>query len=54
MAFRPSIQGLYVRSPGATVLRMAEAGTHPAQLDALFLTHVHSDHVQRRPWATSS
>jgi len=33
----------------ATGLRLAEAGTHPAQLDALFLTHVHSDHVQDVP-----
>jgi Metallo-beta-lactamase superfamily len=33
----------------ATALRLAEAGTHPAQLDALFLTHVHSDHVQDVP-----
>jgi ribonuclease Z len=33
----------------ATVLRMAEAGTHPARLDALFLTHVHSDHVHDVP-----
>ena len=33
----------------ATALRLAEAGTHPAQLDALFLTHVHSDHVHDVP-----
>src|SRR5262245_42468281 len=36
----------------ATVLRMAEAGTHPGQLDALFLTHVHSDHVHDVPDVT--
>jgi ribonuclease Z len=29
----------------ATVLRLMEAGTAPAALTALFLTHVHSDHV---------
>ena len=29
----------------ATVLRLAEAGTAVHELDALFLTHVHSDHV---------
>jgi len=29
----------------ATVLRLMEAGTPPAALTALFLTHVHSDHV---------
>ncbi len=28
-----------------TVLRLAEAGCAPHQLDAAFLTHVHSDHV---------
>ncbi|HEY5888344.1 MAG TPA: MBL fold metallo-hydrolase [Acidimicrobiales bacterium] len=28
-----------------TVLRLAEAGTDTHQLDALFVTHVHSDHV---------
>lgn len=28
-----------------TVLRLAEAGCGPHQLDAVFLTHVHSDHV---------
>jgi ribonuclease Z len=28
-----------------TVLRLAEAGTPAHELDALFLTHVHSDHV---------
>src|SRR5215813_7899788 len=33
----------------ATALRLAEAGTHPARLDALFLTHVHSDHVHDVP-----
>src|SRR5215470_7367001 len=33
----------------ATALRLAEAGTHPAELDALLLTHVHSDHVQDVP-----
>jgi ribonuclease Z len=33
----------------ATTLRLAEAGTHPARLDALFLTHVHSDHVHDVP-----
>ena len=33
----------------ATSLRLAEAGTHPARLDALFLTHVHSDHVHDVP-----
>jgi ribonuclease Z len=36
----------------ATVLRLAEAGTHPGRLDALFLTHVHSDHVQDVPDVT--
>lgn len=29
----------------ATVLRLTEAGCGPHQLDAVFLTHVHSDHV---------
>jgi ribonuclease Z len=29
----------------ATVLRLAEAGTGVHELDALFITHVHSDHV---------
>jgi len=29
----------------ATVLRLMEAGTPPSALTALFLTHVHSDHV---------
>lgn len=29
----------------ATVLRLAEAGVEPHQLDAVLLTHVHSDHV---------
>ena len=29
----------------ATALRMAEAGVHPSQLDAVFLTHHHSDHL---------
>jgi len=29
----------------ATALRLAEAGTHPAQLDAVFITHHHSDHI---------
>lgn len=29
----------------ATVLRLAEAGIEPYQIDAVFLTHVHSDHV---------
>lgn len=29
----------------ATVLRLAEAGLAPHQLSAIFLTHVHSDHV---------
>jgi ribonuclease Z len=29
----------------ATVLRLTEAGTPPSALTALFLTHVHSDHV---------
>jgi ribonuclease Z len=28
-----------------TVLRLAEAGVHAAGLDAVFVTHVHSDHV---------
>jgi len=28
-----------------TVMRLVEAGTHPSQLAALFVTHVHSDHV---------
>lgn len=28
-----------------TVLRLAEAGTAPHELDAVFITHVHSDHV---------
>jgi ribonuclease Z len=28
-----------------TVLRLTEAGAAPHQLDAVFLTHVHSDHV---------
>ncbi len=30
----------------ATALRLVDAGTHPTHLDALFLTHHHSDHVQ--------
>ena len=29
----------------ATALRLAEAGQHPAGLDAVFITHHHSDHV---------
>ncbi|HKY16682.1 MAG TPA: MBL fold metallo-hydrolase [Microthrixaceae bacterium] len=29
----------------ATVLRLAETGTAPHELDALFITHVHSDHL---------
>ena len=29
----------------ATTLRLAEAGVQPHELSALFLTHVHSDHV---------
>ena len=29
----------------ATALRIAEAGSHPARLDGLFLTHHHSDHL---------
>lgn len=29
----------------ATVLRLAEAGTSCGELDAVFLTHLHSDHV---------
>lgn len=29
----------------ATALRLAEAGLMPAQLDAVFITHHHSDHV---------
>jgi ribonuclease Z len=29
----------------ATVLRLAEAGTMTHELDALFVTHIHSDHV---------
>lgn len=29
----------------ATALRLAEAGQHPAYLDAVFLTHHHSDHL---------
>lgn len=29
----------------ATVMRLAEAGAAPHQLDALFVTHVHSDHL---------
>ena len=33
----------------ATVLRLAEAGVHAADLDALFVTHVHSDHVVDLP-----
>jgi len=28
-----------------TVLRLADAGTTPAELTALFLTHIHSDHL---------
>lgn len=46
--------GALVRSDGvalqfdagrATVLRLAEAGVSGAELDAVFLTHLHSDHV---------
>jgi ribonuclease Z len=33
----------------ATVLRLVEAGTAPHDLTALFLTHVHSDHVVDLP-----
>ncbi len=33
----------------ATVLRLMEAGTPPHALSALFLTHVHSDHVVDLP-----
>lgn len=29
----------------ATALRIAEAGSHPSLLDAVFLTHHHSDHI---------
>jgi ribonuclease Z len=29
----------------ATVLRLLEAGVQPTDLDAVFITHVHSDHV---------
>lgn len=29
----------------ATALRLAEAGVHPSTLDAVFVTHHHSDHV---------
>lgn len=29
----------------ATALRLAEAGQHPAGLDAVFITHHHSDHI---------
>jgi ribonuclease Z len=43
---------LQVDAGRATVLRLAEAGTHPGRLDALFLTHVHSAHVQDVPDVT--
>lgn len=33
----------------ATSLRIAEAGQHPAYLDAVFITHHHSDHVSGAP-----
>lgn len=33
----------------ATVLRLVEAGTPPNELTALFVTHVHSDHVVDLP-----
>ena len=33
----------------ATVLRLVEAGTPPQDLTALFVTHVHSDHVVDLP-----
>ena len=33
----------------ATVLRLVEAGTSPSDLSALFVTHVHSDHVVDLP-----
>ncbi len=33
----------------ATALRLAEAGQDPAVLDALFVTHHHSDHVSGIP-----
>jgi len=29
----------------ATALRLVEAGTHPVALDAIFITHHHSDHL---------
>ena len=32
-----------------TVLRLAEAGCAPHELDAVFLTHVHSDHIVDLP-----
>ena len=43
---------VHVDAGRATVLRMAEAGTHRGRLDTLFLTHVHSDHVQDVPDVT--
>src|SRR6478736_3253860 len=33
----------------ATVLRLVEAGISPSDLSALFVTHVHSDHVVDLP-----
>jgi ribonuclease Z len=33
----------------ATVMRLAEAGVGPHELDALFITHVHNDHVADVP-----
>ena len=29
----------------ATALRLVEAGSHPSKLDAVFITHHHSDHI---------
>lgn len=40
---------LQIDAGRATSLRLAEAGIHPASLDAVLITHHHSDHVSGAP-----